>query len=83
MLRRSVFPVVFGGCLIVFGWGFYNRKSWLCEVEATRQREQESYQKAQEFKTKLKEGLEKRRENGQVEEKANQVDSNYSTPLQM
>lgn len=74
MLRMSVFPMVFGGCLIFFVLGFRNRSSWLSEtVELRRQREVESYHKSKEFKKRLEEELRKRRESKLAEEKVKEV----------
>ena len=54
--------MVFGGCLLFFGWGFYNRKKFVCELEDTKlERHLEKYNKAEAFKREVEEGVRKRR----------------------
>ena len=60
MVRRSVFPIVFGGCLFVFGAGFYYRKSFACESEeVVRQKQEKSLKAAEEYDRKFEEGVER------------------------
>lgn len=74
MVRMTVFPLVFGGCLMVFGWAFYYRRNLICDVEEAKlQRQAESFQKSQELKEKVEEGLKKIRESRKAEEKTNKV----------
>lgn len=57
------FPLVFGGCLIVFAWGFHNRRKLFPEVEEIhRQRAIETHQQAVEFQQKFAEGIKKEKE---------------------
>ena len=63
MVRLTPFPLLFGGCLIVFAWGFYNRRNFFPEVEdINRQKAIERYQEAIDFKKKVAEGVKKERE---------------------
>lgn len=62
-LSKFQFPLVFGGCLLVFAVGFRNWKQYFPEVEAIhRQRALETHQQALEFKQKVAEGIKKERE---------------------
>lgn len=67
MVRFSTFPLVFGGCLIAFAWGFYNRRKLFPEVEVIkRQKAIDSHQQAREFKEKVAEGIKREREKKQA-----------------
>jgi len=60
MVGRSVFPIVFGGCLLVFGVSFYYRKTFVCESEEViRRKQEESLKAAEEHSRKVAEGLER------------------------
>ena len=63
MVRITPFPVLFSGCLIVFGVGFYYRKTLFCESEEViRQKQNQSFIEAQEHRRQLEEGLKKIKE---------------------
>lgn len=71
MVRLTPFPLAFGGCLIFFVWGFVNRRKWFPEVEDIhRQRAIEKKQEAEEFKTKLAEGVKRERAKKAAQQKA-------------
>lgn len=74
MVRLTVFPLAFGGCLICFSWGFVNRKRLFPEVEEIhRLRAIEKQQEVVEFREKFAEGLKKEREKKAEREKKQKV----------
>ena len=73
MVRATPFPFVFGGCLVFFVVGFYNRRRLFPEVEEIReQRAAEKAQQAAEFKEKFAAGLKKERERRAAEQQSKQ-----------
>lgn len=63
MVRLAVFPLVFGGALVLLTVGFYNRRKLFPEVEEIQRRKaRESHSQAQEFRASVAEGLRKERE---------------------
>ena len=57
-VRFAVFPAVFIGALALFGFGFYNRFSFLIDVDEQQDRRMKSLQEAQDFRRKFNEGVE-------------------------
>lgn len=63
MVRVSTFPLLFGGCLVGFALGFYNRRKLFPEVEEiNRQKAIKNYQEAVQFREKVAVGVQKERE---------------------
>ena len=63
MARLAVFPVVFGGALLVFVTAFYNRRKLFPEVdEIHRKKALESHVQAIEFKARVAEGVRRERQ---------------------
>ena len=63
MVRLSSSPLVFGGFLLCFAIGFYNRRKFFPEVEEIHhQRAIETQIQAVEFQQKVAEGVERIRE---------------------
>lgn len=55
--QGAVFPIVFGGVLILFGFGFYHRYNLIVNTEEKEQRKQYNIQKALEFRRTVQEKL--------------------------
>lgn len=53
----TVFPIVFGGILILFGFGFYHRYNLIVNTEEQQQRKEYNIQKALEFRRAVQEKL--------------------------
>lgn len=63
MVRYSTFPLAFGGILLCFAVGFYNRRKFFPDVEEIHhQRAIETQIQALQFQQKVAEGVEKIRE---------------------
>ena len=57
----TVFPVVFGGVLILFGFGFYHRYKLIVNTEERQQRKEYNFQKALEFRRTMKEKIDEQK----------------------
>ena len=55
--RGTVFPIVFGGILILFGFGFYHRYNLIVNTKEQQQRKEYHIQKALEFRRAVQEKL--------------------------
>lgn len=61
--RGTVFPLIFGGTLILFGFGFYHRYKLIINTEEQAQRKEYSIHKALEFRRTVKEKIDEKKSN--------------------
>lgn len=61
--RGTVFPLIFGGTLILFGFGFYPRYKLIINTEEQAQRKEYSIHKALEFRRTVKEKIDEKKSN--------------------
>lgn len=61
--RGTVFPLIFGGTLILFGFGFYHRYKLIINTEEQAQRKEYNIHKALEFRRTVKEKIDEKKSN--------------------
>ena len=59
--RGTVFPLIFGGTLILFGFGFYHRYKLIINTEEQAQRKEYNIHKALEFRRTVKEKIDEKK----------------------
>lgn len=59
--RGLVFPVLFGGTVILFGFGFYHRYKLIINKEEIQQRKEYNIQKALEFRRTVQEKIDEKK----------------------
>lgn len=59
--RGSVFPIVFGGVLILFGFGFYHRYNLIVNTKEHEQGKEYNIQKALEFRRTVQEKIDEQK----------------------
>lgn len=61
--RSSVFPLIFGGTLILFGFGFYHRYKLIVNTKEQEERKEYNFQKALEFRRTVQEKIDEKKSN--------------------
>lgn len=61
-LRGLLFPITFGGILVLFGFGFYHRYKLIVNPVEREHRRKDNIQQALEFRRKVKEALDEKKE---------------------
>lgn len=62
LARGLLFPITFGGILVLFGFGFYHRYKLIINPVEREQRRKDNIQQALEFRRKVKEKLDEKTE---------------------
>lgn len=60
LTRGLIFPIVFGGTLILFGFGFYHRYKLIVNPAEKEERRKYNIQQALEFRRKVQEKIDEK-----------------------